>query len=109
MLPGTGHCSMTGVAPNSFDSLGALENWVEKGQAPNALIASVAFRQFTPGAPAPDHMKSPKATMPLCAFPALARYSGTGDVKGGANWSCPVGDKGHLAIGESGRQAGLFR
>jgi feruloyl esterase len=107
MLPGTGHCSITGVAPNSFDALGAMENWVERGQAPNALIANVAFRQFSPGAPAPDYMKAPKATMPLCAFPAMARYSGTGDVKDGANWSCPATDKRLLVLGESGKQAGL--
>lgn len=107
MLPGTGHCSITGIAPNSFDAFGAMENWVERGQAPNALLANVAFRQFSPGAPAPEYMKTPKATMPLCAYPAMARYSGTGDVKDAANWSCQAKDNRLLTLGESGKQAGL--
>lgn len=109
LLPGTGHCSITGIGPNSFDSLGAMENWVERGQAPNALPANVAFRQFVPGAPKPAYMSTPNYTMPLCMFPQMARYKGTGDVRDAANWSCNAGDTRLLVIGESGRRAGVAR
>ena len=37
--PGMGHCS-GGPGPNQFDHLTALEQWVEKGVAPDKLIAS---------------------------------------------------------------------
>ena len=108
MLPGTDHCSITGVGPNSFDALGAMEDWVEKGKAPDALIATVADHQFSPGAPKAVALKTPNWTMPLCKFPEMARYSGKGDVKDGANWRCPANDTGLLQIGESGRQAGVI-
>jgi hypothetical protein len=107
MLPGTDHCSITGVGPNSFDVLGAIEDWVEQGKAPDALIATVADHQFSPGAPKAAALKTPNWTMPLCRFPEMARYSGKGDVKDGANWSCPANDTRLLQIGESGRQAGV--
>ena len=37
--PGMGHCS-GGPGPNTFDALTALEQWVEKGVAPDKLIAT---------------------------------------------------------------------
>jgi feruloyl esterase len=109
MLPGTTHCSISGVAPNSFDSIGALEKWVEKGEAPNRLMANVAERQFTPGVPKAVNLAFPDWTMPLCKFPEMARYSGKGNVKDGANWSCPSGNKGLLKMGASGISAGMQR
>jgi feruloyl esterase len=109
MLPGTGHCSMTSVSPNSFDAIGAMENWVERGKAPDALPSSVVDRQFSPGAPKAIALATPNYTMPLCKFPEMARYKGKGDVQNGANWSCRPGDKRLLTIGESGRQAGVVR
>jgi feruloyl esterase len=107
MLPGTDHCSITGVGPNSFDSLSAIEDWVEKGKAPEALKASVADHQFSPGAPKAAALKSPDWTMPLCKFPEEARYSGHGDPKDGANWSCRATDTRLLKVGPSGREAGV--
>jgi feruloyl esterase len=109
MLPGTTHCSITSIGPNSFDAIGALENWAERGQAPSALVANVADRQFSPGAPKAMALSTPNYTMPLCKFPEMARYKGKGDVQNAANWSCQRGDKRLLSIGESGRQAGLQR
>ena len=47
--------------------------------------------------------------MPLCAFPAMARYKGSGDINDGANWTCPAGDTRMLRIGESGRRAGVLK
>jgi Tannase and feruloyl esterase len=109
MLPGTAHCSMASVGPNSFDSIGALENWVEKGQSPNTLIANVVDRQYAPGLPKAPALARPNWTMPLCKFPEMARYSGKRDTQDGKNWSCSAQDKRHLTIGETGRQAGVLK
>jgi feruloyl esterase len=104
-LPGTAHCSGGGIGegPGSFDALGALEAWVEKRKAPNALPATL-YQANQYGV---DFNKPLGRTMPLCKFPEMARYSGKGDVKDEANWSCPSGDTGMLKLGESGRQAGV--
>jgi feruloyl esterase len=107
LLPGTDHCSITSIAPNGFDPLTAIEDWVEKRRPPSLLMASVANRQFSPGMPGGEAQKFPKWTMPLCKFPTMARYNGTGDVKDGANWSCPASDTRMLQVGESGKQAGV--
>ncbi len=68
LLPGMHHCA-GGPGFTEFDSLTLLENWVEKGQAPDVMIAT----QLTGGAPA--------RTRPIYPYPLLARYSGTGDPK----------------------------
>ncbi len=104
MIPGTGHCSMSGEGPGHFDALTAMENWVEKGKAPEALPA----KMYNPKSPLVDTSKTPLRTMPLCKFPEMARYSGKGDVNDGANWSCPAGDARLLTVGEAGRQAGAI-
>lgn len=39
---------------------------------------------------------------------SINQYSGHGDVKDGANWSCPTSDMRMLKVGESGRQAGML-
>lgn len=109
MLPGTAHCSIVSTGPNSFDALGAMDNWVERGLAPEALLANVADRQFTPGAPKALALKTPNYTMPLCKFPEMARYSGKGDMQDAKNWSCNASDTRLLQVGASGRQAGVIR
>ncbi|MBB5685938.1 tannase/feruloyl esterase family alpha/beta hydrolase [Sphingobium boeckii] len=108
MIPATSHCSISGIGPNSFDALSTMENWVEKGQAPDALKANVAARQFTPGAKPAAALQFPNWTQTLCKFPEMARYSGQGDVKDASNWSCSAKDKRLLTVGETGRQAGVL-
>lgn len=107
-LPGTPHCSGGGmpVGPGSFDALSAIEMWVEKGAAPNSLLATLY--QPTPWG-GTDFSKPLGRTMPLCMFPQMARYKGTGDVKDAANWECPAGDKRMLQLGESGKRAGVIQ
>jgi Tannase and feruloyl esterase len=39
IVPGMGHCG-GGVAPNSFDTLQALDNWVTSGVALEAIVAT---------------------------------------------------------------------
>lgn len=109
LLPGTSHCSIGGIAPNGFDAISAMENWVEKGKAPDALLASVSARDYTPGAPKAPNLSTPNYTMPLCKFPTQARYSGKGDKQDARNWSCSPKDTRLLTIGETGRQAGIFK
>lgn len=75
MAPGMGHCS-GGPGPNQFDALGALEQWVEKGVAPAQLIAT----RGTAG--------KVERSRPLCAFPRVARYKGTGSMDEAANFTC---------------------
>ena len=90
MVPGMQHCS-AGPGPDSFgqfvmadqsdpehDLTLALERWVELGVAPSQVIATK--RQ---GANAP-----PSRTRPLCAYPQVARYKGSGSQDEAANFSC---------------------
>lgn len=109
MLPGTSHCSISGIAPNSFDPLTAMENWVEKGQAPDSLATWVVDREYTPGAPKAPALATPNYSVPLCKFPEMARFSGKGDFRDAKNWSCQPGDTRLLRIGQSGIQAGVSR
>jgi feruloyl esterase len=71
MAPGMGHCG-GGPGVNTFDSIGALEKWVEKGIAPDTMLGSGAQG----------------LTRPLCQYPQYAEYKGTGDLKDASNWSC---------------------
>ena len=71
MAPGMGHCG-GGPGVNSFDSIGTLEKWVEKGIAPDTMLGTGANGM----------------TRPLCPYPQAAEYKGSGDLKDGNNWSC---------------------
>jgi feruloyl esterase len=98
MVPGMLHC-YGGDGPNDFDTLSALDAWVEQGKAPDGIVAA----KF-PGVK-PD--QKPQRTMPLCAFPSQARYKGAGDVNAAENWTCPQGDTSQLDVGPAGLAAGL--
>ena len=107
-LPGTAHCSGGGlpVGPGSFDALSAMENWVEKSAAPNALLATL----YEPNEWGSVNFAKPLGrTMPLCKFPEMAKYKGSGDVNDAANWSCSSGDRRMLQVGDSGKRAGVFQ
>jgi feruloyl esterase len=69
------HCR-GGDAPNSFDMLSAMVDWVEKGEAPHRVVAT----QY-------DENQNVKRTRPLYAYPDYAQYRGTGDVNDAANWT----------------------
>ena len=86
MVPGMNHCS-GGPAADQFDALTALVNWVEKGQAPERIVASARG----PGAnvvnaevPADWAGRS----RPLCPYPQVARYNGSGNTQDAASHSC---------------------
>lgn len=75
LAPGMGHCS-GGPGPNQFDHLTALEQWIEKGVAPDKMIAT--------------HSTGGKVdrTRPLCLYPQVARWKGTGSTDDAANFAC---------------------
>jgi Tannase and feruloyl esterase len=86
MVPGMGHCG-GGLGPNNFsgapgrmdaehDVFTALERWVEKGVAPEKLIG--AGNQPQP------------MTRPLCVYPQVARYNGSGDPSQASSFSCAI-------------------
>ena len=77
LMPGVGHCG-GGVGPDQADFLDALEQWREKGVAPPQINAS---RPAGRGASTP-------MSRPLCPFPQVARYKGSGSSNDAANFSC---------------------
>jgi Tannase and feruloyl esterase len=94
MVPGMQHCG-GGPGPDIFGQMGfstandpqhnmylALEQWVEKGTAPTTVIAT---KQSGEGAAA-----AVKMTRPLCAYPQVAKYKGSGDTNEAANFVCGV-------------------
>ena len=75
MAPGMGHCR-GGEGPNTFDMVAALEAWVERGQAPNQIVASHATNGVV------------DRTRPLCPYPQVAVYKGSGSTDEAANFVC---------------------
>jgi len=78
MVPGMYHCS-GGPGPNTFDALTPLVNWVEAGVAPGPLVAT-KFVNDTPPAV--------QMTRPLCVYPKVAKYTGSGSTSIAANFTC---------------------
>lgn len=93
MVPGMEHCgggpgatdlgqmgapTLPGAKYNAFN---ALVDWVQKGQAPGELIAT----KFAKG---PDGKQKPVMTRPLCPYPKVLKYNGTGDTNKASSFSC---------------------
>jgi len=68
LVPGVHHGG-GGPGLTEFDALTALENWVERGQAPEKLIASRSSNSVV------------ERSRPVFPYPVQARYSGKGDPK----------------------------
>ena len=66
LIPGVHHCG-GGPGLTDFDALTLLENWVEKAQPPSVLIA----QRLANG--------TPERALPIYPYPAVTRYSGSGD------------------------------
>lgn len=73
-IPGFGHTS--GVFFPSWDSLTALENWVEKGVVPVGQVAADA------------NVATAGRTRPVCEYPTWPKYSGSGDVNKATSFTC---------------------
>jgi feruloyl esterase len=98
MVPGMQHCA-GGPGPNAFGNSGAvvpanpehniflaLERWVEQGVAPAEIIATKYLSDSNPA-------QGVKMTRPLCAYPKVSQYKGTGDTNDAANFVCGRGIK----------------
>jgi feruloyl esterase len=89
MVPGMGHCRR-GNGADAIDYLDALERWVERGEAPEQLIAhKLVKEQSYLGLPRPRYPLKPeeyKWRRPVYAFPDVAVFSGKGDPGDPANW-----------------------
>ncbi len=74
-VPGMAHCG-GGAGTSTFDALGALEQWVEQGAAPQQLIG----RRTSNGVV--DRAR------PICAYPKVAHYRGTGSTDAAETFAC---------------------
>ena len=74
LVPGMGHCRGGEATLDNFDLLSKLVDWVEKGKAPDSVVAT---GQFLPG-----------RSRPLCAYPKHAQYTGKGDPQKAENFTC---------------------
>ncbi len=75
MVPGMGHCR-GGEGPNTFDRVGTMEQWLRTGKAPTQMIASHATNGNV------------DRTRPLCPFPQVAKYKGSGSIDDAASFAC---------------------
>ncbi len=75
MMPGVFHCS-GGVGPACFDTLEAIIPWVEQGKAPERIVAT--------------RLENGKIlrTRPLCVYPEVARYKGSGSIDDSESFRC---------------------
>jgi feruloyl esterase len=75
MVPGMQHC-VGGPGPDRFDALAALEQWVEHGKPPAGIVAA--------------HMTNGVAdrTRPLCPYPEVAHWDGSGDTDKAESFTC---------------------
>jgi feruloyl esterase len=78
------HCK-GGEGANVFDAQQALEDWVENGKAPAAIVATKFVN---------DKREDGIAfSRPLCPYPSQARFSGTGDPNDAASFACKPGPR----------------
>ena len=75
MMPGVLHCA-GGPGPDRADWAAVISDWVEKGTAPDVIIASKIVDGKT------------VRTRPLCPYPQRAVYKGTGSTDEAANFEC---------------------
>jgi hypothetical protein len=73
LVPGMSHCG-GGPSLDRFDMLTAVVDWVQKGVAPDSVIAT--GRAF------------PGRSRPLCAYPNHAQYTGHGNTEDASNFTC---------------------
>jgi feruloyl esterase len=76
MVPGMGHCRGGAGATDRFDLVSAMEQWVERGVAPDRVTAS----RMTDGVV--------DRTRPLCPHPQVARWTGSGSTDDESNFEC---------------------
>ncbi len=81
LVPGMDHCGIQsdpGVGHAGFDPLPALEKWVEEGVAPESIIMTKTHGDNS----------DVEWTRPVCAYPSVAEYAGSGGPSEAENWRC---------------------
>ena len=78
-IAGENHCS-GGRATDVVDSLTPMVRWVEEGVAPVQLDAAAA----------PTNPYFPGRTRPLCPYPQVAIYNGSGSIETASSFSCTI-------------------
>lgn len=78
MMPAVGHCG-GGPGADDFEKIGVLEQWVEQGSAPNTIIATHRTKGVV------------DMTRPLCPYPEVAQWKGSGNTNDAANFVCVNG------------------
>jgi feruloyl esterase len=81
--PGMQHC-VGGEGCDRFNKLGAISEWVTTGKAPARILASHL-----------DDGKAPAHTRPLCPYPQVDKYKGSGDINDAANFICTDAKRGY--------------
>ena len=76
LAPGVAHCG-GGAGPQPGGQLDALVHWVEDGKAPETLEAATR-----------DQAGKVVRTRPLCQYPLVAKYKGTGSTDEASNFTC---------------------
>ncbi len=76
LVPGMGHCA-TGPGTTQFSAFSALVEWVEGNRAPERILAT-----------APTETPWPGRTRPLCPYPEIAAYSGSGSIEKAESFVC---------------------
>jgi Tannase and feruloyl esterase len=79
LAPGVGHCA-GGAGPTPYGQLDELLSWVEEGKAPQTLTAARR-----------DQAGAITRSRPLCQYPLVAKYKGTGSTDDAANFVCSTG------------------
>jgi Tannase and feruloyl esterase len=80
LVPGMSHCGVLpgpGVDHTGFDPLPALEKWVEEGVPPESIVMTKTTEDG-----------KTEWTRPVCVYPNVATYKGSGELKDAANWTC---------------------
>ncbi len=75
MQPGVNHC-WGGEGPDTFDAIGALDQWMRSGRAPARITALHASETGV------------DRTRPLCPYPQVAQYVGSGSIDRAENFRC---------------------
>ena len=75
LVPGMFHCG-GGIGTGTFDTATPIVQWVEQGKAPDVIQAARIVNNET------------VRTRPLCPYPQVARYKGTGSIDDAANFAC---------------------
>ena len=75
MIPGMQHCA-GGPGPDQFDKVAVIERWRESGTTPDQIMATRVAGGTV------------DMTRPICPYPQVAAYKGSGSTNDAANFTC---------------------